>query len=136
MQEAYNKMHAYYSRPDTILGRTRHGACEYVGQAGETQRCAIGCTLPMELLDESGPELNALGGLESIKDTWDEGNLLAEKVFDALGLAAGGSYNPDLFTFLTRAQDIHDSYDAFPTKADVLTGLKELAESYGLEVAS
>lgn len=135
MQEAYDRMRAFYSRPDTMLGRYR-GGCEYISKGDELARCAVGTVLPVELLMERGEELNLLGGLPNVKRSFDNGNHNAEEMFQALGLTDGGTFNVELYEFLREAQELHDRDDVYPYKDDVITGLDELARSWGLKVAA
>lgn len=130
MQEAYDRMRAFYSREDTFLARYA-GACEYIQNGNETTRCAVGCLLPMELLEESGETLNSIGGIANVKWRFEEGNPAATQAFEALGLTDGETFDHELFQFLQGAQNIHDDAE---TKAHVIEELDDLALAHGLVV--
>lgn len=134
-QETYDQMRAYYTREDTQLGR-HYYACNYIGNGSEQQRCAVGCTLPMPLLEMYGEELNEMGGLSEVMLAAREGDDAAVGVFEALGIDPNEAHDSQLYRFLVAAQREHDNSEAYPEKADVVAAIDRLAASFGLKVAA
>jgi len=128
-QEAYEKMRAWFSRPEAVLAReewtdeegfTHIERCFYrEGHAAESEvRCAIGCLIPDELYDHGfeGTAAHALVHSSMFPE-------LAEFF---------GTVSAD---FLSAAQAEHDD-DRNETPDDFVRALDKLTEQYGLELVA
>ena len=154
VQEAYEKILAYFSRPNAVLAKRvateaeedaflGSPVCEYRSPDGN--KCAVGCLISDELYDalksESEFDLEMFGNVHGIEgqlsprlERGENGNLRA--LATILGLAEDGSGFGEgrMFYFLANAQYAHDtkSEDA----ADFVQQLDEIAQDNGLTVVT
>jgi len=97
IQRAYEEIHAFFSKPDAVLGRDYEAErCIYSSLDGDV-RCAVGCRLPLEWIERHGINaVNVAGGLLALANT-----------FPSVEKFVGDTYS-DLFYFHLQAQTIHD----------------------------
>lgn len=147
LQEVYEKIRTYFSRPGAILakGDTTHGspACWYRSKDGD--KCAVGCLISDEmyfaLRDQSDFELDELGAIYGVKDALahrlrngENGNLRVLAGILGLDKTDGSFADERKFNFLQDAQRLHD-HDA-KSAEEFVTSLDTLARSYSLQVVA
>lgn len=120
-QTAYERMRAFFSRPDAVLARTDEissPSCLYRldPHNPSSPGCAVGCLIPDTIYNET---FEGIGGIEELLD---EGPFELHVLFS----------NVDL-EFLRDAQEAHDTRAT--DAADFVRLLDEIAPVYSLDPA-
>jgi hypothetical protein len=132
LQEAYEKMRAYFSQPGARLARLGKGStCEYITKDG--RQCAVGCLIDQTWLVDNA-DVNAIGSLACFFEPEEhDDSELAEEFLEQLGMTRDDK-DSRLVGFLHTAQSAHDS-DA-DDAADFVKHLDTIAVSYGLKLVA
>ena len=145
-QEAYEAIHAYFSRPDARLAKIDEGeewrnpSCVYRDQEDHGVKCAVGCLISDKLYDallEQDFDLEKCGTIFGIQERLaprmadGENGVLAE-LAEIIGFSGGDAFMYGRLTlFLRDAQMAHDD-NATETVEQFLTKLDEVASDYRL----
>jgi hypothetical protein len=123
-QQAYEYMRTYLTREGAVQATDKDGSCMYetVMGARGLQRCAVGCLLTPETLNQYSERLET-----TVRDY--TGSVLG--LFDEFDVPELADVNTD---FLSKAQDIHDEEHNWNTGKFCVAMLDDLARKFGLEV--
>jgi len=125
LQDTYEAIRKYFSRPNAVLAKIHGGQCEYRTYDGN--KCAVGCLFTDKEYNSFVSDYEG----SSVSGLFDDDNAFPKSIAEKL-LGKTEEETNRKYSFLEQAQITHDSYarDA----EDFVERLDKIAKKYDLVV--